>query len=68
MECGCRTFPGVDVCGGLSHHAACHVWTLLGCYRGLHTDSGQNSGGKQKYIFTSMCATIIFMNQVFALW
>lgn len=45
LVCGCRCFPGVDVCGSVSHHATCHVWTLSGGHWGLHPDPRQNPGG-----------------------
>ena len=45
VVCGCRCFPGVGVCGGVSHHAARHVWPLSGGHGGLHPDPRQNPGG-----------------------
>lgn len=46
LVCGCVCVPGVDVCGGVSHHATCHVRTVSGRHWGLHPDPGQNPGGK----------------------
>lgn len=50
VGCGCRGFPAVDVCGGVSHHATSHVWTLSGGHRGVHPDPRQNPGGNRRVV------------------
>lgn len=47
LVCDCRCFPGVDVCGGVPHHAPCYVWSLPGGHRDLHPGPGQNPEGKR---------------------